>query len=71
MKIIDWFPSVQKSKQTTFEVHHPQKSFQVICASVDERKIWVNEIRAAIKEEIQTNMNIEAARVAANAAIIP
>ena len=46
IKIVDWFPPSQGGRSNQFEVHHPSKSFQVICSSEEEKKAWVEAIRA-------------------------
>lgn len=64
MKIVDWYPSTQKSKQLSFDIHHPRKKFQVVCVDTTERKGWVDDIRAAITVEVERKMKLEAARLA-------
>lgn len=64
MKIVDWFPPAHNGKHTTFEVHHPRKTFQVVCKSIDERKTWVADVRSTISDEIDRKMKVEAARLA-------
>jgi hypothetical protein len=64
MKIVDWFPPSHYGKHKTFEVHHPRKSFQVVCKTIDEKKMWVSDIRVAIAEEIDRKLKVEAARFA-------
>jgi PH domain/Sec7 domain len=65
-KVVDWFPSSQKNKQhqNVFEIHHPRKSFQVVCRDAEERKSWVKDIREAILMEVERKMMLEAARLA-------
>jgi hypothetical protein len=63
MKIVDWFPPSQRNRQTMFEVHHPRKSFQVLCPSVEARKSWVDDIRATIIVELERKMKVESARL--------
>jgi Sec7 domain len=64
MKVVDWFPPAHGGKHTVFEVHHPRKTFQAVCKSIDDRKSWVSDVRAAISEEIDRKMKVEAARMA-------
>ena len=64
MKVVDWYPSTQKSRQRSFDIHHPRKKFTVLCCNPDERKGWVEDIRKAISSEVERKMNIEAARLA-------
>jgi Sec7 domain/PH domain len=63
MKIVDWFPPFQKNRKIMFEIHHPRKTFQVICLSEDSRKSWVENIRASILVEMERKMVMEAARL--------
>ena len=63
MKILDWFPVSQRNRLRTFQVHHPRKSFQVVCPSEEDRRVWVKEIRVAIKLEMERKMKMEAARL--------
>jgi len=63
MKVVDWFPPSQKNRQIMFEVHHPRKTFRVLCASPAVRKDWVEQIRASILMELEHKMTIEAARM--------
>ena len=62
MKVIDWFPRVLKNRNYMFEVHHPRKTFQVLCPSPEERKSWVEDIRAELIVEMERKMVTEAAR---------
>ena len=64
MKVVDWYPSTQKSRQRSFDIHHPRKKFQVLCSDADERKSWVDDIRMAIAFEVERKMKLEAARLA-------
>jgi hypothetical protein len=68
MKIVDWFPPSQKNRTIMFEVHHPRKTFQVLCPSNNTRKSWVENIRASILVEMERNMTIEAARLSVRTA---
>ena len=63
MKVVDWFPPSQKNRKVMFEIHHPRKTFQVICFSEESRKSWVENIRAAILVEMERKMVMEAARL--------
>lgn len=63
MKITDWFPPSQKGRQIMFEIHHPRKSFRVLCPSSDIRKEWVDQIRASILKELEHKMMMENARL--------
>lgn len=58
MKIIDWFPTSQRSRSVMFEIVHPRKTFQVICATEDERKSWVLSVRKAIHHFITINAQL-------------
>ena len=64
MKVVDWYPSTQKSRQRSFDIHHPRKKFQVLCCDCLERKSWVDDIRTAITYEVERKMKLEAARLA-------
>lgn len=69
MKIVDWFPPssqshLGKQHKVMFEVHHPRKTFQVICQSTDERRSWVDDIRKTLAQEIDRKMKLESARIA-------
>jgi Sec7 domain/PH domain len=68
MKIVDWFPPSQKNRKILFEVHHPRKSFQVLCLSNDARKSWVENIRASILVEMERKMTVEAVRLSVSTA---
>lgn len=61
MKIVDWFPNAKRSN--VFAVHHPRKSFQVVCPSAEARRSWVNDIRASILVEMERKMTLEATRM--------
>jgi Sec7 domain/PH domain len=63
MKIVDWFPPSQKNRKVLFEIHHPRKTFQVICLTEESRKSWVENIRASILVEMERKMMMEAARL--------
>lgn len=63
MKIVDWFPPSQKNRQIMFEVHHPRKTFRVLCPSPGIRKDWVEQIRASILMELEHKMTVENARL--------
>jgi Sec7 domain/PH domain len=63
MKVVDWFPPSQKNRKIMFEIHHPRKTFQVICLSEESRKSWVENIRASILVEMERKMVMEAARL--------
>jgi hypothetical protein len=52
MKIVDWYPNSNKSDKN-FTVHHPRKSFTVVCSTVKERKEWVGALRHAINEALR------------------
>lgn len=68
MKIVDWFPPSQKNRTILFEIHHPRKTFQVLCPTNDARKSWVENIRASILVEMERKMTIEAARLSLSTA---
>lgn len=63
MKVLDWFPPSQSNRLKTFDIRHPIKNFQVLCASEDDRKSWVNDIRVAIRAETDRKMKSESARL--------
>jgi Sec7 domain/PH domain len=67
MKIVDWFPPFQKNRKIMFEIHHPTKTFQVVCLSEDSRKSWVENIRASILLEMERKIVMEAARASVSA----
>ena len=64
MKVIDWFPPSQKQRTRMIEIHHPRKSFSVICKSAEDRKCWVDDLRRSIHDEMDRKMKVEAARLA-------
>jgi hypothetical protein len=64
MKVVDWYPSTQKSRQRAFDIHHPRKKFTVLCPDENVRKSWVEDIRKAIAVDVERKMNFEAARLA-------
>lgn len=45
IKIVDWFPSANRDHPRRFDVHHPRKSFQIICPSKEDKDEWVAAIR--------------------------
>ena len=45
IKIVDWFPSANRDNSRRFDVHHPRKSFQIICPSKEDKEEWVATIR--------------------------
>lgn len=61
MKITDWYPNSKKHTDKNFTIHHPRKSFTVICATVQERKEWVTTVRRSIQEAHQRASFLEAA----------
>lgn len=63
LKVIDWFPPSNRQRDVLFEVHHPRKSFQVLCSDGNEKKIWVTDIREAVRLEVERKSKIEAARL--------
>jgi hypothetical protein len=65
IKIVDWFPPSQKSRDRIFEVRHPRKSFQLFCSCVSEKKEWVKKLREAASLEMERKMKAEEARMAA------
>lgn len=52
MKVVDWYSGGMNKKNTekNFTIHHPRKSFTVVCSTVKERKEWVMVIRKWIRE---------------------
>ena len=62
MKIVDWFPN--KQQDNVFQVHHPRKSFAVLCASVEEREGWVTALRGSIDAAARRLAHLEGARMA-------
>ena len=62
MKIVDWFPVNQKGRHLMFQVHHPRKTFVVVCSTPESRRSWVEDIRGAIMVEMERKMVVEAAR---------
>mmetsp|Transcript_2724 Transcript_2724/g.3747 ORF Transcript_2724/g.3747 Transcript_2724/m.3747 type:complete len:313 (-) Transcript_2724:154-1092(-) len=52
LKLVDWFPSKNGSNKhsNSFEIHHPRKSFWVVCSSERERMDWVATIRSTCEE---------------------
>lgn len=63
MKVVDWFPPEQKNRQCMFEIHHPRKTFRVLCPSPAVRKSWVDDIRASIMKELERKITMEAVRL--------
>jgi hypothetical protein len=49
MKVVDWYPNGKKQTDKNFSIHHPRKSFTVVCSTIQERKEWVSRIRHAIQ----------------------
>ena len=64
MKVVEFFKPSQKNRQLLIEIHHPRKSFQILCPSPEVRKEWVAAIKAACQLEMERKMNVEAARMA-------
>jgi hypothetical protein len=66
MKVVDFFPpTMKKESKVGFQLFHPKKNLMVLCQSKEERRSWVNSIRAAIDVELERKVAIEAARRAA------
>lgn len=63
LKIIDWFPPSNHHRNVLFEVHHPRKTIQVLCSGIDEKKLWVTDIREAVKRDVERKSRVEAARL--------
>jgi len=49
LRIVDWFPISNPSRNLMFSLHHPQKSLTLLCSSEKERKNWVKAIREALR----------------------
>jgi hypothetical protein len=62
MNVVDWFPGSKRSTEKSFSIHHPRKSFTVVCDTVDERKGWVDAIRKFIRESQRRVVQLEEAR---------
>jgi hypothetical protein len=65
MKVVDWFPPGLKGETKAFQIYHPRKQVLVLADSKEERKAWVNAIRAAISSEMELKVALQAARNAA------
>jgi hypothetical protein len=66
MKVVDWFPpELKKEAKRAIQIYHPRKKFLAFCASTEERRSWVTELRSAIDKELSRKVAIEAARMAA------
>lgn len=52
-----------KSKQHSFFIHHPNKSFTVITSGKAEKQLWMEDIRNSINNEISRKAKVEAARL--------
>jgi len=50
MTIVDWYPNSKLNNNKNFTIHHPRKSFVVLCKTEKERKSWVSAIRIQINE---------------------
>lgn len=50
MTIVDWYPNSNRNNSKNFTIHHPRKSFVVLCKTVEERKSWVAALRVQIDE---------------------
>lgn len=62
MKIVDWYPNGKKQTDKNFTIHHPRKSFTVVCSTVEERKEWVTTIRRHIQEAQRRMIILDQAR---------
>lgn len=62
MKVVDWFPAEQRGRELMFQIHHPRKTFTVVCPTKESRRSWVQDIRAAVMVEMERKMTVEAAR---------
>jgi hypothetical protein len=68
MKVEDYDNTVtNKSRKSSFHIHHPNKSFLVVAASPTEKQWWVDDIRDSIKKEVKRKARMEGARKAASA----
>lgn len=69
MKVEDYdSTATNKSRKSSFHIHHPNKSFLVVAANPTEKQWWVDDIRDSIKKEVKRKARIEGARKAAASA---
>lgn len=64
MKVVDWFPPDTKDGQRRFDIFHPRKKVVVLCATREEKRLWVDAIRSAIDKEVKRQVTVEQARAA-------
>lgn len=68
MKVEDFEGSAvsNKAKKSSFQIHHPNKSFLVVASNPTEKAWWVNDIRNSINKEVKRKARMEGARKAAS-----
>jgi hypothetical protein len=65
MKVVDWFPPETKDGKRIFQIFHPRKKVMVFCSNEEEKRSWVISLRSAIEDELQRNVMMQTARMAA------
>ncbi|KAL3823248.1 hypothetical protein ACHAXA_011093 [Cyclostephanos tholiformis] len=65
MKIDDSESQGYYTKQNSFHIHHPNKSFLVTCADKTEKKQWMEDINTSIRREVKRKAAIEKSRIEA------
>jgi len=64
MKIEDGGISLS-TKQNSFHIHHPNKSFLVVALSRIEKQQWIDDINNSIGQEVKRKAKIEKSRIEA------
>jgi len=65
MKIDDSESQGYYTKQNSFHIHHPNKSFLVSCSNKTEKKHWIDDINTSIRREVKRKAKIEKSRIEA------
>jgi hypothetical protein len=65
MKIEDSDSPSSNTKNNSFHIHHPNKSFLVTCSNKTEKKHWMDDINTSIRQEVKRKAKIENSRIEA------
>ena len=65
MKIEDSDSPSSNTKNNSFHIHHPNKSFLVTCSNKTEKKHWMDDINTSIRQEVERKAKIENSRIEA------
>ena len=65
MKIEDGGSPLSNTKQNSFHIHHPNKSFLVVASSKTDKQQWIDAINNSIRREVKRKAKIEKSRIEA------